>query len=177
MTIYNILHPRVDVDHLYIPSKDGRRGLISIQESIYVEEQCISRYIDASEEELLADTRRENILNDWNGEDNKQLKHWLRQECKQKCMTEPFHEQFLKQTQQISDSKSWAWLTTGGLKKETEGLFSRTAQVSRHQKSRTILIKPLWIYWSKRQWHQLGDMQICTSLQTYNDASSPLLYM
>jgi len=29
------------------------------------------------------------------------------------------------------------------------GLFSRTTQVSRHQKSRTILVKPIWIYWSK----------------------------
>jgi len=32
------------------------------------------------------------------------------------------------------------------------GLFSRTTRVSRHQKSRTILVKPIWIYWSKRQW-------------------------
>jgi len=30
------------------------------------------------------------------------------------------------------------------------GLFSRTTWVRRHQKSRTILIKPNWIYWSKR---------------------------
>jgi len=29
-------------------------------------------------------------------------------------------------------------------------LFSRTTWVSRHQKSRTILVKPIWIYWSKR---------------------------
>jgi len=25
---------------------------------------------------------------------------------------------------------------------------------------------------SERQWHQLGDMQICTSLQTHNHAST-----
>jgi len=24
--------------------------------------------------------------------------------------------------------------------------------VSRHQKRRTILVKPIWIYWSKRHW-------------------------
>ena len=30
------------------------------------------------------------------------------------------------------------------------GLFSRTTWVSRHQKSRTILVKPTWIYWSNR---------------------------
>jgi len=30
------------------------------------------------------------------------------------------------------------------------GLFSRTTWVSWHQKSRTILVKPIWIYWSMR---------------------------
>jgi len=30
------------------------------------------------------------------------------------------------------------------------GLSSRTTWVSRHQKSRTIPVKPIWIYWSKR---------------------------
>jgi len=29
------------------------------------------------------------------------------------------------------------------------GLFSRTTQESWHQKSRTILVKPIWIYWSE----------------------------
>jgi len=49
--------------------------IISIQESVYMEEQCLSRYMDVSEEELLAATRRENILNEWNGVHNKQIKH------------------------------------------------------------------------------------------------------
>jgi len=41
MTIYNSLHPRADVDRrLYIARKHGGRGLVSIQESVYVEEQC-----------------------------------------------------------------------------------------------------------------------------------------
>jgi len=84
MTICNSLHPRPDVDCLCIPGKHSRRGLISAQQSIYMEQQCLSRYIDVSEEELLAATRRENILNYWNGEDNKQLKHRLQQECKEK---------------------------------------------------------------------------------------------
>jgi len=30
------------------------------------------------------------------------------------------------------------------------GLFSRTTWLSQHQKSITILVKPIWIYWSKR---------------------------
>jgi len=38
-------------------------------------------------------------------------------------MTKPLHRQFLRQTQQIADSKSWARLTTGGLNKETKGFL------------------------------------------------------
>jgi len=58
-----------------MPRVLGGRGLVSIQVSVYMEEQCLITYIDVSEEELLAATRRENILNNWNGEDNKQLRH------------------------------------------------------------------------------------------------------
>jgi len=35
-----------------------------------MEKQSLSRYIDVSEEELLAATRTEKILSHWNGEDN-----------------------------------------------------------------------------------------------------------
>jgi len=49
------------------------------------------------------------------------LKHWLMQEHKEKWMTKPLHRQLLRQTQQIADSKSWAWLTIGGLKKDPLG--------------------------------------------------------
>ena len=51
----------------------------------------------------------------------------LMQEHKENWMTKPLRGQFLRQTHQIADSKSWAWLTTGGLKKETEG-FVMAAQ-------------------------------------------------
>jgi len=40
----------------------------------------------------------------------------------------------------------------------------------------TRKVKPIWIYWdSEWQWHQLGHMQICTSLQTSNHTSIPPL--
>ena len=54
------------------------------------------------------------------------------------------------------------------------GLFSRTTWVSRYQKGKTNLD-----FTGARdgewQWHQLGHMQICTSLQTDNHASTPPL--
>ena len=54
------------------------------------------------------------------------------------------------------------------------GLFSGTTQVSRYQKGRTSL-DFAEARDSEWQWHQLGQMQVYTSLQTDNHASTPPL--
>ena len=54
------------------------------------------------------------------------------------------------------------------------GLFSRTTWVSRYQKGKTNL-DFTGARDSEWQWHQLGHMQFCTSLQTDNHASTPPL--
>ena len=54
------------------------------------------------------------------------------------------------------------------------GPFSGTTRVSRYQKGKTNpdFTEPRDSEW---QWHQLGHMQVCTSLQTDNHASTPPL--
>jgi len=52
------------------------------------------------------------------------------------------------------------------------GPFSGTTQVSQYQKGKTNLDFTRDSEW---QWHQLGCMQVCTSLQTDNHASTPSL--
>ena len=67
--------------------------------------------------------------------------------------------------------------TTGVLHTHTHpfnGPFSRTTQVSRYQKGKTNL-DFTEARDSEWQWHQLGHMQVCTSLQTDNYASIPPL--
>jgi len=54
------------------------------------------------------------------------------------------------------------------------GPFSGTTQVSQYQKGKTNL-DFTEARDSEWQWHQLGCMQICTSLQTDNQ-STPLLF-
>ena len=54
------------------------------------------------------------------------------------------------------------------------GPFSRTTQVSRYQKGKTNMDFTV-ARDSERQWHQLGHMQVCISLQTDNHASNPPL--
>ena len=54
------------------------------------------------------------------------------------------------------------------------GPFSGTTQVSRYQKGKTNL-DFTEARDSECQWHQLGHMQVCNSLQTDYDASTPPL--
>ena len=54
------------------------------------------------------------------------------------------------------------------------GPFSGTTQVSQYQKGKTNL-DFTDARDSEWQWHQLGHMQVCTSLQTDNHASTPPL--
>ena len=54
------------------------------------------------------------------------------------------------------------------------GPFSGTTQVSQYQKGKTNL-DFTEARDSEWQWHQLGHMQVCTSLQTDNHASTPPL--
>jgi len=54
------------------------------------------------------------------------------------------------------------------------GLLSRTTRVSRYQKGNTNL-DFIGARDSDWQWHQLGHMQVCTSLQADNHASTPPL--
>jgi len=52
--------------------------------------------------------------------------------------------------------------------------LSRTTRVNQYQKGKTNL-DFTGARDSEWQWHQLGDMQVCTSLQTDNHASTSLL--
>ena len=51
--------------------------------------------------------------------------------------------------------------------------LSRTTQVSRYQKGETNL--DFMKQDSEWQWHQLGHIQVCTSLKTDNHTSTPPL--
>ena len=65
-------------------------------------------------------------------------------------------------------------LSPGSITHPFNGPLSRTTQVSRYQKGKTNL-DFTEARDSEWQWHQLGHMQVCTSLQTDNHTSTPPL--
>ena len=51
-TIYGVLHPKSDVDRLYIPRKEGGRGLISIEDCVELAIRGLEVNVYGSEERL-----------------------------------------------------------------------------------------------------------------------------
>ena len=59
MTMHNALHPRDDVDILYIPRKEGGRRLASIKDSVDASIQRLEDYIQKHERGLITATRND----------------------------------------------------------------------------------------------------------------------
>ena len=74
----------------------------------------------------------------------------------------------------FSESVTTVWRHTHPFTHPFNGSFSGTTQVSRYQKGKTNL-DFTGARDSEWQRHQLGCMQVCTSLQTDNHASTPSL--
>ena len=56
-TIYGALRLKSDVDRLYIPGKQGGRGLISIDDRVELAIRGLEVYVHGSEERLIQTTR------------------------------------------------------------------------------------------------------------------------
>ena len=57
MTIHNALNPKSKVDRLYIPRKEGGRGLQGAEETVNMSNLGLENYVKESRERLLAAAR------------------------------------------------------------------------------------------------------------------------
>ena len=55
------LHPKADVDRLYIPRKEGGRGLVSIEDCVELAIRVLEVYVHGSEERLIKAARGDKI--------------------------------------------------------------------------------------------------------------------
>ena len=62
ITIRRALHPQADFDGLYIPSNNGGRGMISVEDSVEIETESLKKYIENRNERLLKPVEREEFL-------------------------------------------------------------------------------------------------------------------
>ena len=131
-TIYGALHPKSDVDRLYIPRKERGRGLISIDDCVELAIKGLEVYIQGSEERFIQAARGDKI-------DGLEAVSVLKRSKKEKRLEDwenkVLHGQYLRQTNEVRSDLCWAWLQNGDLKRETESLIV----VAQNQSIRTNL--------------------------------------
>ena len=80
------MHPKSDFNRLYIPRKDGRRGLIAIEDCVEFW-SCMFMEVRKEAASVLKNTKKEKRLQDW----------------KEKAL----HGQYLRQTKEVRSKQSW----------------------------------------------------------------------
>ena len=110
MTMHKALHPKNDVDRLYVPRKEGGRGLASIEDSVDTSIQRLEDYIKKHERGLIMAIRN----NTDNTMDNRMIKA-----RKQKWEGKQLYGRFKRLINNISYDKTWTWLRKGDFKRET----------------------------------------------------------
>ena len=105
-TIYGALHPMSDVDRLYIPIKEGGRGLISIEDFVELAIRGLEVYVHGNEERLRQAARGDNI-------DDLEAASVLKRSKKEKRLEDwdekVLHGQYLRQTKEVRSDQCWAW--------------------------------------------------------------------
>ena len=112
MTMHKALHPRDDVDRLFVPRKDGGRGLASIEDSVDTSIQRVEDYIEKYEQGLIMAIRNNTDITI----DNRMTKTREKWEGKQ------LYGRFKRLINNISHDKTWTCLRKGNFKRETQSL-------------------------------------------------------
>ena len=133
-TIYGGLHHKSDDDRLYIPRKDGGRGLIAIEDCVELAVRSLEVYVHGSEETLLQAARGDRV-------DDLEAASALKKPKKEKRLQDweekALHGQYLRQTKEVRSEQSWVWLQNEDLKRETERLIV----AAQNQSMRKNLVK------------------------------------
>ena len=114
MTMHKTLHPRDDVDRLYVPRKEGGRGLASIEDSVETSIQRLEDYKEKHERGLITAIRN----NTDNTIDNRMTKT-----RKQKWEGKKLYGRFKQLINNISHDKTWTWPRKRNFERETESLL------------------------------------------------------
>ena len=111
MTMHKPLHPRDDVDRLYVSRKEAGRGLASIEDSVDASIQRLKDYIQKHDGGLIKND------ND-NTMDNRMIIT-----RKQKWEGKQLYGRFKQLINNISHEKTWTWPRKGNFKRERETLL------------------------------------------------------
>ena len=120
LTMHGGLHPKSNVDRLYIPRKEGGRGLLNVEDVLNLAVFGLERYVCNSNERLLTVAR---AASEYEGDSETEYKLWKKNERYQAWKEKTLHGQFLRQTESEAGSDGLNWLRNTGIKRGTESLI------------------------------------------------------
>ena len=136
--MHNTLHPKSNVDRLYIPRKEDVRGLQGVEETVNLTNLKLENYVKESRERLLTAARSVDIdLMQPIRETTIEAKKQKKEERKISWEEQMLHGQFVQQTKEVGNRDRWQWSRNGTLKRETESLIF----ASQEQPIQTNVIK------------------------------------
>ena len=74
MTMHEVLHPKSDVDRIYLPKQKGGRGLISCEMCVKTEENNLAWHVRNLKERLMEVVRKTKILNSGGAKEKNEFK-------------------------------------------------------------------------------------------------------
>ena len=110
MTMYGGLHPKSDVDRLYVKRKEGGKGLISVERCIREEENSVGFYVSNLEENLIRGVSTAETINTRETITSVEFKKQREKELKEKWSEKRMHGQFIRETtEKVDKEKTWQW--------------------------------------------------------------------
>jgi hypothetical protein len=137
LTIHVQHHPKADIDRLYVPRKDGGRGLMQIERAYVTEVIKLKEYVEHTEDPLMqiVRTHQHNTsttllhtatsLQKSPQSDTKQIKTTIARNLKERWEAKRLHGQFPESLDEglINNEQSYQWLKFGDIKGETESII------------------------------------------------------
>ena len=138
MTMYGMLHPKSDVDRIYVSRKDGGRGLIGCEMCIKAEENNLGWYIRNTVEVLLKQVEKCRVIETETCNTKEDYKKRVSENRKVQWQQKILHGQYIRDLPEGTDLvRSWEWMTNADLKPETEALIT----AAQDQALRTSYVK------------------------------------
>jgi len=134
LTIHGQHHPKADVDHLYVPRKQGRRALMRLEAAHEVEITKLVEYVDRKEDPLIQVVRTHQhntdsavlqtarCLKTEVQKETRKMKDSIAEKTKERWHGKRMHGQLPRNLDEklIDIEQSYNWIKSGDIKGETE---------------------------------------------------------